>query len=96
MGDEASHPIEALLTYGGGPSGEHPSGDVHRRKLLEQELGCIGDVHLRDPRLVLARTTLERVLLEVSARRYLSEECLDEGRKEYLKKTHLKLTRQES
>lgn len=43
----------------------HPSRNVHRCQLLEEQLGCIRNVHLRDPRLVLARPAFKRILLEV-------------------------------
>ena len=43
-----------------------PGCDVHRRQLLEKELGCVGDVDLRDLGLVLAWPALERVLLQVA------------------------------
>jgi hypothetical protein len=41
------------------PVGKHPSGNVHRGQLLEQKLGGIGDVYLRDAMLVVAETALE-------------------------------------
>jgi hypothetical protein len=44
--------------------GEHPSGNVHGGQLLEQQLGGIGDVDLRDTMLVVAKTTLEKTLLQ--------------------------------
>jgi hypothetical protein len=44
--------------------GEHPSGNVHGGQLLEQQLGSIGDVHLRDTVLVVAKAALEKTLLQ--------------------------------
>lgn len=44
--------------------GEHPSGNVHGGQLLEQQLGGVGDVDLRDTVLVVAKTTLEKALLQ--------------------------------
>lgn len=46
----------------------HPGRDVHRSQLLEEQLGRIGNMHLRDPRLVLARSALERILFQIPAR----------------------------
>lgn len=39
--------------------GEHTSRNVHRAQLLEQKLGRIRNMHLRDPVLVIAQSTLE-------------------------------------
>ena len=47
------------------PLSVHPGRNIHRSQLLEEQLGCIRNVHLRDPRLVLARPTFERILLEI-------------------------------
>ncbi len=46
----------------------HPCSNVHRCQLLEEQFRRIRNVHLRDPRLVLARPALERVPLEVPGR----------------------------
>jgi hypothetical protein len=47
-----------------GSVGKHPSGNVHRGQLLEQKLGGVGDVDLRDAVLVIAETAFEKTLLE--------------------------------
>ena len=44
---------------------KHPGRNVHRHELLEEQLGRIGNMHLRDPRLVLAGSALERILLQI-------------------------------
>ena len=46
------------------PIGEHASSDVHRRQLLEEQLGRVWDVHLRDLGLVSAWSALERLCVE--------------------------------
>jgi hypothetical protein len=48
------------------PVGEHARRNVHGRQLLEEQLGRVGDVHLRDARLVLAGSALEGLLAEVA------------------------------
>jgi hypothetical protein len=48
--------------------GVQPRRDVHALQLLEQQLGSIGDVQLRAAGLVLARTALEALLLQVGDR----------------------------
>lgn len=52
-----------------GPVGEHSRGNVHRGQLLEQKLGGIGDVHLGDAVLVVARPALEEALLQLAVAR---------------------------
>lgn len=47
-----------------GPIGKHPSGNVHRGQLLEQKLGSVGDMDLRDAVLVVAKAALEETLLQ--------------------------------
>ncbi len=49
--------------------GKHPCCDIHRSQLLEEQLRSIGDVDLRDLRLVFTRTALKGLLREVP------EEC---------------------
>lgn len=51
-----------------GPVSEHPGCNVHRLELLEQELGRIRDVDLRNLGLVLAWPALERLLGKVARR----------------------------
>lgn len=46
--------------------GVHPRRDVHTCQLLEEQLRSVRDVDLRDLGLVLTRTALELVALEVS------------------------------
>ena len=59
-------PSTANLSDGNTRSlGVHSSRNIHRRQLLEEQLGRIGNVHLRDPRLVLTRPTLECILLKI-------------------------------
>lgn len=48
------------------PVSEHSGGNVHRLELLEQELGRIRDVNLRNLGLVLAWPALERLLGKVA------------------------------
>ena len=43
----------------------HPGSDVHGGQLLEEQLGRVRDVHLRNLGFVLARPAFERGLLEV-------------------------------
>ena len=43
-----------------------PGGNVHRGQLLEEQLGRVRDVDLRDLGLVLARPALEGILLQVA------------------------------
>lgn len=47
--------------------GVHPRRDVHTRQLLEEQLGRVRNVNLRNLGLVLTRTALELVALEVAA-----------------------------
>lgn len=49
------------------PIGKHPSGNVHRGQLLEQKLGSVGDMDLRDTVLVVAKAALEETLLQFTA-----------------------------
>lgn len=44
--------------------GEHARRDIHRGQLLEQKLGRIRDVDLRDPVFVVAQPALEEALLK--------------------------------
>lgn len=46
--------------------GEHAGGNVHGEKLLEEELGGVRNVNLRDARLVMARTAFVFALLELT------------------------------
>ena len=46
------------------PIGEHASSDVHRRQLLDEQLGRVWDVHLRDLGLVSAWSALKRLCVE--------------------------------
>ena len=50
-----------------GAGREHTGGDVHGEKFLEEKLGGVGDVDLRDARLVVAGTALVFALLELTA-----------------------------
>lgn len=62
----AGSPATSSLSDGDARSlSVHPSRNVHRSQLLEEQLGCIRNVHLRDPRLVLARPAFKRILLEI-------------------------------
>ena len=61
------------------PVGEHARRDVHGRQLLEQQLGRVGNVHLRDARLVLAGPALEGLLAQVAVSQSLvSSELLSD------------------
>lgn len=51
-----------------GAVSEHASSDVHSKQFLEKELGRVGDMNLRDARLVVAGTTFVFALLELTAR----------------------------
>lgn len=54
-------------SYGNTASlGVHSRRNIHRRQLLEHQLGSIGNDDLRNLGLVLARSALEGVLLEGS------------------------------
>lgn len=44
----------------------HSRSDVHGGKFLEEKLGGIGKMNLRDLRLVAARATFELVLLQIT------------------------------
>lgn len=46
------------------PVGEHASSNVHRRQLLEEQLGRVWNVHLRDLGLVSAWSALKRLCVE--------------------------------
>jgi len=58
------------------PLSVHPSRDIHGRQLLEQELSSIRQNDLRNLRLVLARSTLELILLERSGTSTLAPHSL--------------------
>lgn len=45
---------------------KHAGGDVHREKLLEEQLGGVGNVDLGDAGLIVAGTTLVFALLELT------------------------------
>lgn len=47
------------------PVGEHARGNIHGRQLLEEQLGSVGNKHLRNSGLVLARSTLKALPAEV-------------------------------
>lgn len=49
------------------PVGEHTGRYVHRRQLLEEQLGRIRNMNLRDPMLVIAQPALEKTLLQFAA-----------------------------
>jgi hypothetical protein len=49
-----------------GARGEHAGGDVHGEELLEEQLGGVGDMDLRDARLVVAGATFVFALLELA------------------------------
>jgi hypothetical protein len=49
-----------------GARGEHAGGDVHGKELLEEQLGGVGDVDLRDARLVVAGAAFAFALLELT------------------------------
>jgi hypothetical protein len=49
-----------------GARGEHAGGDVHGEELLEEQLGGVGDVDLRDARLVVAGAAFVLALLELA------------------------------
>lgn len=49
-----------------GARGEHAGGDVHGEELLEEQLGGIGDVDLRDARLIVAGAAFVFALLELA------------------------------
>lgn len=49
-----------------GARGKHACGNVHGEKFLEEKFGGIGDVDLRNTRLVVARTTFVFALLELT------------------------------
>lgn len=55
-------PLLSLSQRNARAIGKQSGRDVHSLKLLEKQLGCIGDVDLRNLGLVLARPTLERLL----------------------------------
>lgn len=61
--------ISRLPERDAGSVGEHPRCNVHGCEFLEQQLGGVRDVDLRNLGLVLARTTLERLLGEIPANR---------------------------
>lgn len=44
--------------------------NVHRRQFLEQQLGRVRDVYLRDLRLVIAQPAIECLLLEIGDGRH--------------------------
>lgn len=48
-----------------GSRGEHASSDVHCHELLEEQLGGVRDLDLRDARLVVAGTALILALLDL-------------------------------
>lgn len=52
---------------------EHTSGNVHRGQLLEQKLGCIWNMHLRNPVLIVTQSTLEQSFLQFSAKKSVSQ-----------------------
>lgn len=47
---------------------EHTSGNVHRGQLLEQKLGCVRNMHLRNPVLIVTQSTFEQSFLQFSAK----------------------------
>lgn len=49
-----------------GARGEHAGGDVHGEELLEEQLGGVGDVDLRDARLIVAGAAFVFALLELA------------------------------
>jgi len=57
----------ALADGDTGPVGEHAGGDIHGRKLLEEQFGGVRNVDLGDLRLVLAGPAFEGLLREVPA-----------------------------
>jgi len=50
---------EGLADADAGAVGEHAGGNVHRGQLLEEQLGCVWDVNLRDLGLVSAWSALK-------------------------------------
>lgn len=59
-----SSKAEGLADTDTRPVGEHAGCNVHRRQLLEEQLGRVRDVHLRDLGLVSAWSALERLCVE--------------------------------
>ena len=63
----AGRPISLVLAdRDAGPGREHARGNVHALQLLEQQLGRVWYVNLRDLGLVLARPAFKRLLREVA------------------------------
>lgn len=58
--------IKRLSNRNAGPISEHARGNVHGCQLLEEQLSSVGNEHLRNPGLVLARPALEALPAEVS------------------------------
>lgn len=65
--------LDSLADGHARPIREHARSDIHRLQLLEEQLGSVRHVNLRDLGLVLARTALERLLGEVPV--MLSVDC---------------------
>jgi hypothetical protein len=63
--ESLSPPLAASADRHARPVGEHARRNVHRLQLLEQQLGRVRDVDLRNLGLVLAGAALERLLGEV-------------------------------
>lgn len=63
---EAQPSIQSLVSHAQArSSGKHASGDVHRHELLEEQLGGVRDLNLRDARLVVARPAFVGALLDL-------------------------------
>jgi hypothetical protein len=60
---------------------EHSSCDIHCRQLLEEQLGCIWNMNLRDLGLVLARSTLEGLIGEFAGSRSVQSHSVILGTK---------------
>lgn len=60
-----------------GARGEHAGGDVHGEELLEEQLGGIGDVDLRDARLIVAGAAFVFALLELGNGTHQSTDVAD-------------------
>ena len=58
------------------PVGKHARRNVHRGQLLEQQLGRVWNVDLRDSVLIVAQSTFEEALLQFSARCQLNLSCI--------------------
>ena len=59
------------------PIRKHPRCHVHRRELLEQQLGRIRNDHLRNLRLIATRPTLELSLAELRDRSHQTADLAD-------------------